>query len=122
MSLSKLGVGDKIQLVKQVAEIEHCRECKNLMVNLDTDQLAPGDLSTLKKAGVKISNPDTDKAVCIACEYRTFGRRVADFFEQDDDDDSSFFSSGGFSGGHSSGGFGGFGGGAFSGGGATGGF
>ena len=105
--------GDKIQLINQEVEIEKCRECDNLMVNLDADQLSLGDLTTLKKSGVRISNPNTDKAVCISCEYNTFGRKIADFFEDDSDDDSSFFSSGGF---------GGFGGGVFGGGGASRGF
>lgn len=87
------------------------------MVNLDADQLAPGDLVALKKGSVRISNPDTDKAICINCEHVTFGRKVADFFESDDDDDSSFFggATGGFLGGASSGGFGGFSGGSFGG-------
>ena len=126
---------ENIKLAKQEVAVEKCRECDHLMVNLDADQLAPGDLVTLKHAGIRISNPDTDKAVCLNCEYKTFGRQVADFFESDksdDDDDSSFFSSdggfgsfGGYS--HSSptpsfGGFGGFGGGSFSGGGASRGF
>lgn len=127
-----MNVGEKIQLTKLNPEIEKCKECEKQMVNLDVDQLALGDLATLKKAGVRISNPNTDKSICISCEYKTFGRKVADFFESDDDDDdSSFFGSGGgFSGGSSSGGwggfsgggFGGFGGGSFSGGGASRGF
>lgn len=120
--------GDKIQLAKQEVEVEQCRECSKLMVNLDADQLAPGDLTLLKNSGVRISNPDTDKAVCISCEYQTFGRKVADFFEdeEDDDDDSSLFSGGVFGGSHLGGGgfggFGGFGGGGFGGGGASRGF
>jgi len=119
------NVGDKIQLTNQEVEVEKCRECENLMVNLDADQLAKGDLTTLKKAGVLISNPSTDKAVCINCEYQTLGKKVSDFFASDssneNDDDSSFFhpSSGGFLGGSSFGGFGGFGGGSFGGGGAS---
>ena len=120
--------GDKIELANQTVEIEECHECGGLMVNLDADQLAPGDLIILKKNGVAISNPETDKAVCIKCEYRTFGKKVAEFFESasDNDDDSSFFNPSGTFGGHSSsggfGGFGGFGGGGFGGAGATRGF
>lgn len=118
--------GDTINLQRKSAEVEECRECSRLMVNLDEQDLMPGDLRALKLAGVRISNPHTDKAVCISCEYQTFGQRVARYFEEDeDDDDSSFFSGGSFgalggfsSGGFSSGGFGGFGGGGFSGGGA----
>lgn len=120
--------GEKIKLVAQEPEVENCRECSGLMVNLDTDQLQPGDLTTLKLAGVKISNPETDKAVCISCEYKTFGRKVSDFFDSDDDDDSDFFKPSSpsissfpsiFRGGSSFGGFGGFGGGSFGGGGAN---
>lgn len=123
--------GDKIGLKNQIVEVEVCKECGGLMVNLDVNQLAEGDLVTLKKNGIAISNPETDKLVCIKCEYRSFGRKVADFFESiDDDDDSSFFGSGGsFGGGFSVGGggggfggFGGFGGGGFGGAGATRGF
>jgi uncharacterized membrane protein YgcG len=120
--------GDTIQLKNQMVRVEKCKICDSLMVNLDTDQLAEGDLVTLKRAGIVISNPETDKLVCIKCEYRTFGRKIADFFESTDDDDSHFFnppsisspSSSSIFGGHSSfGGFGGFGGGGFSGGGAS---
>ena len=121
-----MNIGDKIQLKNQSVEVEKCKVCGDLMVNLDADQLAPGDLATLKLAGVLISNPDTDKAVCLKCEYKTFGRKVADFFESADDDDTPFFTpsshpSGGglFGGGSSFGGFGGFGGGSFGGGGAS---
>ena len=117
-----------------MVEIEKCRECDKLMVNLDTDQIAQGDLTTLKKAGVRISNPNTDKAVCISCEYKTLGRKISDFFESDtEDEDDSFFTPtgtflgglalgglGGTSGGSFGGsGFGGFGGGGFGGGGAS---
>jgi uncharacterized membrane protein YgcG len=119
--------GDKIQLKNQEVEVEECKVCGGLMVNLDVDQLAEGDLVTLKKEGVVISNPDTDKLVCVKCEYKTFGRKVADFFESvDDNDDTPFFTpsshpSGGglFGGGSNFGGFGGFGGGGFGGGGAS---
>lgn len=93
------------------------------MVNLDADQLEPGDLTTLKSAGVRISNPETTKPICVNCEFLTFGKKVAEWFEDnDDDDDSSFF--GGFGLGSTSfGGFGGrIGGGGFGGGGASRGF
>lgn len=129
--------GDKIQLKGQEVEIVKCQECEALMVNLDVDQLQPGDLTTLKKSKVRISNPETEKPVCISCEYQTFGRRLSDWFDNvgtfaagaaigsmssnDDDDDSSFFGGrGGFGGGF--GGFGGFGGGGFGGGGVSRGF
>ena len=137
---------DKIQLKNQEVEVTKCDTCGRKMVNVDASQLAPGDLTTLKKAGVSISNPDTTDNICVSCEYKpTLGHRLAKFFGTDsdedsdddssdddsDDDDSSFF--GGYSsgddddssssiGGGSFGGFGGFGGGGFSGGGASGSF
>lgn len=121
--------GDKIQLKNQEVLVEKCKECNSLMVNLDANQLAPGDLTLLKQAGLVVSNPDTDKLVCIKCEYKSLGRKISEFFESDDDDDSSFFSSGSFGGGFRTGGggggfggFGGFGGGGFGGAGATRGF
>ncbi len=122
-------VGESIKLQKQEATIEKCKECGKLMVNLDADQIARGDLAVLKGAGVRISNPETDKAVCVSCDYQTIGHKIARFFETDmesDDNhasDESFFTpSGGFLGGSSFGGFSGFGGGSFSGGGASGSF
>lgn len=128
-------LGDKIELHKQTVEVVKCERCEDLMVNIDANELQLGDLTILKSEGVKISNPETDDPICINCEYRTFGRKLADWFDtttEDDDDDSSFFSSrpsssgslfggsiglGGFGGG-----FGGFGGGGFGGGGAARGF
>lgn len=113
----------KIQLKNQEVEVVECEKCSKNMVNLDADQLAVGDLTTLKQAGVTVSNPNTEDQICVNCEHRTFGRKVADFFESDndDDDDSSFFGGSSFGGSDdsSSGGFSGFGGGSFSGGGAS---
>src|SRR3972149_677908 len=112
-----------IQLKNQIVEINECEECNHKMVNIDADQLQPGDLSILKNEGVRISNPETTKPICVNCEIKTFGKRLVDWFESDnDDDDSSFFSptpssSGSLFGGSS--GFGGFGGGSFGGGGAS---
>ncbi len=125
-----MNEGDKIQLKNQEVEVVKCEKCDSLMVNLDADQLAPGDLVILKKAGVRISNPETEDPICIKCEGLTFGQRLSRWFEsdneKDDDNDSDFFTPGGsFGGGRSSGGFGGFGGfggGGFSGGGASRGF
>jgi uncharacterized membrane protein YgcG len=125
------GIGDKIQLANQEVEVVACEKCSKPMVNLDADNLSKGDLTTLKKAGVTVSNPETKENVCVHCEYQpTIGHKIAQFFESkdDDDDDSHLFgSSGGFLGGLSSGGFGGgfsggfggFGGGGFAGGGAS---
>lgn len=110
-------LGSKVQLASQEVTVEKCVECSHLMVNIDADQLRLGDLSTLKRAGIRISNPNTEKAYCVNCEVDTYGGRVARWFDTDDDDDSSFFGGSG-----SSGGFGGFGGGGFGGGGASRGF
>lgn len=143
-----VNIGDKIQLKNQEVEVVKCKDCDKSMVNIDTDQLAVGDLATLKNAGVTVSNPETTDNVCVHCEYKpTIGHKLAQYFEgafsskeddedkedkdeddDDDDSDSHFFgstgflggiASGGFGGGFSGGGFGGFGGGAFSGGGAS---
>ncbi len=126
--------GEKLQLKNQIVEVVKCKndDCGHLMVNIDADQLQPGDLAILKKHAVRISNPETEAPVCVNCEVKTLGRRIADWFESEDDDDSSFFSStpsssGSLFGGSSSfggfgGGFGGFGGGSFGGGGAARGF
>jgi len=126
-------LGDQIQLSNQTQEVVHCIRTGVKMLNIDADQLAPGDLTFIKKLGLTISNPETEEPVAIGVEYHTVGRAIADFFEtsedeeeEEDDDDSSFFSGGIFggssSGGGFGGGFGGFGGGGFSGGGASGGF
>ncbi len=118
----------------QEVEVMKCESqgCTSAMVNIDADQLQPGDLATLKAAGVRISNPETSDPICVNCEVRdkkTFDQRLSSWFEdEDDDDDSSFFSStpssGGslFGGSSGFGGFGGFGGGGFGGGGAARGF
>lgn len=122
--------GDVITLQRQDVEVVECDECDHLMVNLDEDELRPGDLVILKRKGVRISNPHTTEEVCVDCEYDSgsngrVGAGLATalsswFDDDDDDDDSSFFSTPS----HSStpsfgGGFGGFGGGSFSGGGAS---
>lgn len=129
-----MQTGDKIQLKNQEVEVEECQKCGDLMVNVDADQLAQGDLTILKRAGVKVSNPETEEPICVTCEYDTWGSRLSGFFtsggssDESDSDDSSFFHSssgsfgGGSYGGGFGGGFGGFGGGGFGGGGASAGF
>lgn len=118
-----------------------CEKTGVPMLNIDADQIKMGDLRFIKKLGLTISNPDTDKPIALGVDYvdDSFGHKVSEYFKssEEDDDDSSFFSSlagaaigssfnddsssSGFSfGGGSS--FGGFGGGGFSGGGASGGF
>lgn len=119
-------VGDIITLQRQDVEVVECDECDHLMVNLDEDELRPGDLVILKRKGVRISNPHTEEEICVDCQYHStasavagygLGTALSDWFDNDDDDDDSGFfggSTGGFGGG-----FGGFGGGSFSGGGAS---
>jgi len=116
-----------IKLANQDVEIVTCKECGKNMVNIDADQLAPGDLSILKQEYVRISNPHTESPVCIKCEVTGFWEKVGDFLDDidTDSDDSSFFSGSSFGESSSFGGgssFGGFGGGSFSGGGASRGF
>ena len=126
-------LGDKIELTNQTQDVVACEQTGVKMLNIDADQLKPGDLVFIKKLGLTISNPDTEKPIALGVDYtpETFGSRLNDWFtgavvgstmasSDNNDDDSSFFSSGGsFSGGSS---FGGFGGGSFSGGGASSGF
>lgn len=119
------SVGDTIELQKQDVKVVKCTNCGSLMVNIKQEQVDKGDLLTLKRLGLRLTNPATQDPICINCEIKredeehTFKRKVRDFFKDDDDNDSSFFG-GGSSGGFGSGGWGGFGGGSFSGGGATG--
>jgi len=130
----KAELGDVVQLKNQEQEVVACEQTGVLMLNIDADQLAQGDLTFIKKLGLTISNPDTDRPIALGVDYTedSFGSRLASFFSSDDsdddeessssdddDDDSSFFSSGSFGGSSS---FGGFGGGGFSGGGASAGF
>ena len=121
----KAELGDIISLQKQEVEVVACKECGALMVNIDADQIEQGDLLTLKRAGVKLSNPETSDPICLKCQKPTFKDKLNDWFDDDDDDDdSSFFHSSPsistpiFGGSSFGGGFGGFGGGIFSGGGA----
>jgi len=126
-----LSVGDEVKFDadREPIEIVACDKCSHLMVNIDKDDLKPGDLQKLKQIGVRISNPETEEPVCLSCDIDTWGRKLNSWFEDDDnDDDSGFFSSGSsglgglFGGGSFGGGFGGFGGGSFGGGGASRGF
>ena len=119
-------VGDKIELQKQNVEVVDCENCSHNMVNIDADQIGEGDLVTLKRLGLRLSNPETSDPLCLNCEIEkkpTIKERLSNWFDSssnDSDDDSGFFSGGIFSGSSSGGGFGGFGGGSFSGGGASG--
>ena len=125
-------LGDMIQLKNQEVEVVQCEKCEALMVNIDQKQLALGDIDILKRAGVRLSNPETEDAICLHCEIdreeseHTFKRKLKSYMDEDDDSssshhsDDSFFGGGSFGGGL--GGFGGFGGGSFSGGGASGGW
>lgn len=133
---AEAGLGDTVQLQKGDAlDVVACQETDVPMLNIDANQLQPGDLKFIKSLGLTISNPDTDKPVALGVDYKdeSWGHRISKYLsdDNDNDDDSTFFGSGGFLGGGSSwgggglssgGGFGGFGGGSFSGGGASGGF
>lgn len=131
----KADLGDVVVLKNQTCDVVACQETGVMMLNIDADQLAPGDLTFIKSIGLTISNPDTEKPVALGVDFteETFGSKLSKWFDSDDDDDDSgFFSSGSSSGsifgggssfgGFGGGGFGGFGGGGFSGGGASGGF
>lgn len=142
----EVNLGDRIQLTDQVQDVVECQETQVKMLNIDAQHLKKGDLAFIKKIGLTISNPDTDKPVALGVDFKegSLGERLSSWFnkhtendepakeeDEDDNDDSSFFSSGGLFGGGFSGGlggfgggsgFGGFGGGSFSGGGASRGF
>ena len=131
----KAILGDTVELRHQSQEVVKCQETGVLMLNIDADQLDQGDLTFIKKLGLTISNPDTDKPVALGVDFteNSFGQKVKEFFDrEDDEDDNGFFdnsSSSGFGfggmgsfGGFGGGGFGGFGGGGFGGGGAGRGF
>ncbi len=126
--MNNYELGDTIELAQEDVEVVACDDCSHLMVNIDADQITRGDLLILKRAGVRLSNPETQEHICLNCEYNkpTFGQKLRDWFDdQNDDDDTPFFvptptvSSPSFGGSSSFGGFGGFGGGVFSGGGAS---
>jgi len=108
--------GDFIKLARQTVEIVGCERCSHHMVNIDKKELQIGDLSTLKKARVRISDPDTTDPLCLDCGAETLAGKLIDWWNrpvEDDDDDSSWFTSSGsssggsFLGGGSLGGFGG---------------
>lgn len=133
----EVKLGDKVTLKHQTQEVVACQETGVKMLNIDANELAPGDLKYIKSMGLTISNPDTDKPVALGVDYTpdSWGHRIKHYLESDDtgdnsDDDSAFFGglAGAFLGGGSSwggggvssgGGFGGFGGGSFGGGGAS---
>lgn len=125
----KAELGDMVELSGQTQEVVRCEESGVLMLNIDANELHTGDLTFIKKLGLTISNPETDRPVALGVDHEddTFGAALAGFLGAalaDDDDDSDFFGGSGFGGsfGGFSGGFGGFGGGSFSGGGASGSF
>lgn len=131
---AKAELGDIVGLESQVQDVVKCQESGVLMLNIDADELKPGDLSFIKSLGLTISDPETLEPVALGVEVarKSLGRRLSEWIDSDDTDDSSFFSStpsrsgsvfGGSSGfGGFGGGFGGFGGGSFGGGGASRGF
>lgn len=117
-----INEGDTLKLANQEVEVIRCSECDHLMVNIDADQLSPGDLTLLKSYRVRISNPTTEDEVCVNCdpvEKTSFIDKLGSWFGDDDDDDDSGFFSSGSSSSFGGGSFGGFGGGSFGGGGAS---
>lgn len=134
---AKAAIGDQVSLQSPSnyhLDVVACQETGVPMLNIDADDLAPGDLGFIKALGLTISNPDTDKPVALGVDFKeeSLGEKISKWFEDDDDDDDSGFfytphrSStplfGGGSFGGFGGGFGGFGGGSFGGGGASRGF
>ncbi len=125
---NKIKLGDLIHLQKQDVTVVSCKECGRLMVNVDKKDVAEGDLVTLRRIGISLSNPETPDEYCLTCDpapKTPFHEKLAEWFapvlatsnyssDDEDDDDSGFFSKG-----SSGGGFGGFGGGSFGGGGAS---
>lgn len=120
------SIGDIIELQKQDVKVVSCDTCGAKMVNVKPRDIEKGDLLTLKRLGLILTNPNTKDQVCLNCEIkreeteREEKRKTSSWFSSPSshDDDNSSYSGGGFS----SGGFGGFDGGSFSGGGATGSF
>lgn len=118
------NVGDIIELQQQDAKVVTCNKCGAKMVWVRPSQLKEGDLVTLKRLGLKMTNAATFDQVCINCELvreekeHEQKKKVSTWFN--DTSSSHHDSDGGFFGG--GGGFGGFGGGGFSGGGASGGW
>lgn len=65
-----------VTLQKQNVKIEPCQRCQSQMVNVDPTQVEQGDLTTLKRLGVRLSNPETKDPICMTCdvEVRQIGR------------------------------------------------
>ena len=130
----KAEIGDIVSLQgdnnKELPVVE-CEQTKVPMLNIDADELAPGDLVFIKSIGLTISNPNTDKPVALNVDFveKSFGHKIKEWFEdKEDNDDTPFFHTpthssaplfGGGSFGGFGGGFGGFRGGTFGGGGAS---
>ena len=94
----KAELGDLVNLQKLAnLEVVKCQETGVSMLNIDADQIQPGDLSFIKKLGLTISNPDTDKPVALGVDYieDSWGHRIHEFLtadsssddEEDDDDE-----------------------------------
>ena len=121
-----MKIGETIELSKKTFEVIGCKHCKEAMVNIDSDEIGLGDLVKLKFSGVKVSNPETDEAVCIHCDIAkkpSKRKALADWMNSPSNNDSSWHSSSSPSPSTSSfdfGSGGGFGGGSFGGGGASG--
>lgn len=114
----KPELGDMIALKNQTQEVVKCQETGVKMINIDANTLVKGDLPFLKKLGLTISNPDTEKPVALGADFvaDTWGERINKWFaddeydpeaeeeKKDDDSDSFLFgaTTGALLGGHSS--------------------
>lgn len=81
--------GQTIYLQRQDVEVVGCEECGHDMVNLDANELMPGDLLILKRKGIRVSNPETDNQLCEHCEHKESD--ISRWYDNDDDDDNDFF-------------------------------
>ncbi len=89
-------IGDIVELQKQDVFVEKCNKCGEFMVNVNPKQVEKGDLVTLKRLGLKLTNPATKDQICLICEISreeeesTLKRKVRDVFSSDNDDDFPF--------------------------------
>ena len=110
----KAEIGDVVSLQKlKDLEVVTCEKTDVLMLNIDASQIMPGDLTFIKKLGLTISNPDTEKLVALGVDYldESWGHKINDFLssssDEDEDDESLFFEDEVFLGGFGNEGFGG---------------
>lgn len=84
----KAVIGDTVNLTHQKQEVVACSETGVPMVNIDADQLAPGDLRFIKALGLTISNPSTERPVAIGVDFKpeTWGEVIARYFNGNGDE------------------------------------